>query len=367
MPTQNRQRGSTNDGFQSLIADETKKTSYHDIDATEIQRDTVASASLVLYEAVAAKSAIIGGLVDSYDALTTLQKIPHIKQIAKVMPYVSAGITFIGHFKDNPEHRPLLRIFNSAERTVTDIVSDMSVGAVNFPLLLTAKGSETFLPVMHNVSTAFYNDTSLCLQASNGCGWMTQYQEHLTAGDMAGVYLFSSALAYPGEVLVGVKDTLFNAVNYFGPKQSLSSAELFSGQLQGGGFALPFSTASYVDFCPESFLYRGSSRLPEYVFNNGFKAKGNNTCLYQHVVLHCQDTGYIATSTCKNVAFSFKNKVAGGFVYEILPHKNAIDVPSFLMANYSRGPDIHNALQFVAEKEMSVPHQIKPWHIKGAW
>ena len=120
-----------------------------------------------------------------------------------------------------------------------------------------------------------------------------------------------------------------------------------------------------------SYLYRGDARAPQSIFSGGFTARGSNTDLFMHVNLpsHCDSqSAYISTSTSRKIASGFPGGLeAHGFVYELNPQKNAIDVGKALSAEMSGTMSAKDKTHYHAEKEMAVPEKIKAHHIKGAW
>ena len=115
------------------------------------------------------------------------------------------------------------------------------------------------------------------------------------------------------------------------------------------------------------YLYRGDARAPDTIPPEGFMARGTNTNLLRHLV-DPSTSGFVSTSTSKAVAREFPKSIGTGFVYEINPQKNAIDVVKTFQDMVKVGElepkDIHH---FSHEQEMAIPSQIRRQDIKGAW
>jgi len=98
-------------------------------------------------------------------------------------------------------------------------------------------------------------------------------------------------------------------------------------------------------------LYRESSSLPSDKFLNGFKAKGDNYDLEQHVKYNPKNSGFISTTKIQGF-----NAEYGDYLYVIKWQPNGIDV------NAKLGPHGYSY-----EQEIAVPTQIKNTDIKGAY
>ena len=131
--------------------------------------------------------------------------------------------------------------------------------------------------------------------------------------------------------------------------------------------SLPFVGAFFQDNHLEiTLLYRGDCRAPGTIFCDGFSARGANLDLALHTYGELNDSAHISTTTELAVAkrFSLSGSLGNqGYVYEINPQKNAVDiVQKFAAQNNDYVNEYVNA-----EKEMAVPHKIKNTDIKGAW
>jgi RHS repeat-associated protein len=118
----------------------------------------------------------------------------------------------------------------------------------------------------------------------------------------------------------------------------------------------PFGLCPADDEKPAETVFRGerSSNDPDKVFEQGLQSKGDNMDLLRHTSGNQSDTGYISTSQDKGIAEGFAGK--NGYVYEIETNKG-------INANETLGA----ASPFPEQKEVSVPRQIPPSDIKGAY
>ncbi|WP_407078584.1 RHS repeat-associated core domain-containing protein [Xenorhabdus bovienii] len=112
--------------------------------------------------------------------------------------------------------------------------------------------------------------------------------------------------------------------------------------------------------CDEILTYRGDTRHPDEIFNDGFKPWGTSKDLYKHT-MDAQDppSYFISTTTSPGVAAEFGSEfyTGKGFVYAIKDKKGAgIDVNATL----GRGHD------FAKEVEIAYPGGIAPEKILGA-
>ncbi len=130
---------------------------------------------------------------------------------------------------------------------------------------------------------------------------------------------------------------------------------------------------------PTRYLYRGTISTPHQKFAEGFTARGTNPDLLLHVrpggswniygnYVANSDSVYISTSTSKQVGMFFpfgEARIKNGqtYLYQINPQPTAVDM--LPVANLI--DDAEYVKQIKAEKEMGVPHKIKPQDIKGAW
>lgn len=125
-------------------------------------------------------------------------------------------------------------------------------------------------------------------------------------------------------------------------------------------------------------LFRGDSRAPSKIFPKGFYAHGKDLDLLSHVfpgVCWSDTSGFVATSTCKDVAstFAVTASITNGnehkaFIYEVNPQKSAIDVSKTLKKEFDAGKISEASYKGVFdEKEMAIPLKIEKKDIKGAW
>lgn len=99
------------------------------------------------------------------------------------------------------------------------------------------------------------------------------------------------------------------------------------------------------------FVFRGDERRPDVIFNEGFKSKGDNTNLEQHVKYNPDDDAYIGTTKSPKVAASGDY---GEYVYTIKDTKTGKDV------NQEMGPG-----RFSYEQEIAIPYLIPSQNIMG--
>lgn len=116
------------------------------------------------------------------------------------------------------------------------------------------------------------------------------------------------------------------------------------------------STASKVvaNKTPKKFVFRGDSRKPSEIFDNGFKSKGSNMDLPEHAKTNPSNSGYVSTSESPNVAREFADE--GGHVYTIEKPADGVNV------NEALG----SSSPFPAEQEIAVPNEIPSSNIVGA-
>ena len=99
-----------------------------------------------------------------------------------------------------------------------------------------------------------------------------------------------------------------------------------------------------------SFTYRGESRGPQEIFNEGFTARGTSSDLYLHALNNTNPPSmYISTSKSCSVASDFNDNV-----YVVRP-ANGIDVNKILGSN-SPYPN---------EQEIAIPNSIAPGDIRA--
>ena len=106
-----------------------------------------------------------------------------------------------------------------------------------------------------------------------------------------------------------------------------------------------------VGVAPETaFTFRGDTRGPGTIFNEGFSARGSSQDLFAHAVNNTQPaSAYIPTSKSADIAAGFADNV-----YVVRP-RGGLDVNQILG---SRSP-------FPNELEVAVPLRINPTDIRG--
>ncbi|MBO1332570.1 polymorphic toxin-type HINT domain-containing protein [Streptomyces sp. VRA16 Mangrove soil] len=119
-------------------------------------------------------------------------------------------------------------------------------------------------------------------------------------------------------------------------------------------YVLAGATPVLVHNC--NTLYRADTRGPDEIFANGFKPKGDNLDLIQHVLQYRPDSGFVATSRSLAAAQRFaKDAGMEAHIYKI--RGSGIDV------NATLGPTSPHP----HEKEIAVPGIIHPHDIEGVW
>lgn len=124
-----------------------------------------------------------------------------------------------------------------------------------------------------------------------------------------------------------------------------------------------------------SSLYRGAKKLPNKVFNEGFKSHGANTNLVMHVEpkgLHSPDSAYIPTTLnakefAKNYPYFSAEPPKQSFVYEIKTSRQGLYVWHELEKYKSQFKDMKKFEKYLAEKEVAFKSKIYPHEVKGAW
>ena len=117
-----------------------------------------------------------------------------------------------------------------------------------------------------------------------------------------------------------------------------------------------------LGLCGCDVVYRGDSRSPNTIFNEGFSPRGNSTDLYAHALDQTNPpSNFISTSKSQEIGKNFASGQAwgeprNGFMYTIDKPTNGIDVNTTLG---SRSP-------YPFEEEIAIPGKINPSQIKGA-
>ncbi len=175
-------------------------------------------------------------------------------------------------------------------------------------------------------------------------------------------------LLFAGQYLDDESGLAYNRFRYYDPESGnyLSSDPI---GLQGGetpygyvhnpmGWVDPFGLSKCTPNSGGQITYRGDSRSPSTIFNEGFKTLGNSDDLLLHAIDNTNPpSNFISTSTSPDVATNFATGFGtrDGFVYAIKP-KNGIDVNATLG---SKSP-------YPTELEIAVPGGISPKDILGA-
>jgi energy-coupling factor transporter ATP-binding protein EcfA2 len=119
--------------------------------------------------------------------------------------------------------------------------------------------------------------------------------------------------------------------------------------------------------------YRGDKRPPERIFEEGFKARGDNTNLLEHVHGNAKgpikDSAYISTSILEDAASRYPKDFMGrSYIYLLNPACSGVDVNKALVVEIDTGRMLREDVScYLADHEMAIPYQIKKEHIKGAW
>lgn len=119
--------------------------------------------------------------------------------------------------------------------------------------------------------------------------------------------------------------------------------------------------------------YRGDKRPPERIFEEGFKARGDNSNLLEHVHGNAKgpikDSAYISTSILEDAASRYPKDFMGrSYIYLLNPECSAVDVNKALVVEIDAGRMLREDVScYLADHEMAIPYQIKKEHIKGAW
>jgi hypothetical protein len=103
------------------------------------------------------------------------------------------------------------------------------------------------------------------------------------------------------------------------------------------------------------FVFRGDSRAPDVIFNEGLQPRGTNVDLLEYAQYN-EPSIYIPTSTSPNVARGFAKQQGGGYVYTVKTPEGGIDVNAALGW---QSPFKH-------ELEIAIPGGVSPAEILGA-
>ena len=102
-------------------------------------------------------------------------------------------------------------------------------------------------------------------------------------------------------------------------------------------------------------LYRADTRSTADIFSGGFKTKGDNMDIVQHVKMNSPDSGFVATSNSLTSAQNFAAEIRADYIYKLTG--NGIDVNALF------GDDS----PFPWENEIAVPGGVGAGSIEGAW
>ncbi|ACU62217.1 RHS repeat-associated core domain-containing protein [Chitinophaga pinensis] len=227
--------------------------------------------------------------------------------------------------------------------TVTDNVwkqqTDISIhllGAPQTDKQIAAHSAITYqkVPKPDNGSFAFFEFSPELKKANYG-----KYTYTDNNGKQQVQYFSSEELQFRIDEIEAAKQRLNKDIN-------IAAA---SANLVGAGM---LAKAELSSVPKEPYLYRGSMSEPSNKFVNGFKAKGTNYDLWEHLQSNPKNSAYISTTKLKDLAADY-----GYFVYEIRFQKNGIDIN----AKYGTSNKWHY------ENEVSVPDQIKNTDIRGAY
>ncbi len=106
---------------------------------------------------------------------------------------------------------------------------------------------------------------------------------------------------------------------------------------------------------PPRYLFRGDTRTPGVIFQDGFQPRGSNTDLYSYAASNTPSV-YVGTSKSPNVGRVFAQSRKGGYVYTVRDQPLGRDVNAELGA---KSP-------FPSEQEIAVPGGVKVEDIVGA-
>lgn len=102
-------------------------------------------------------------------------------------------------------------------------------------------------------------------------------------------------------------------------------------------------------------VFRADTREPETVFSEGFRAKGGNMDLWEHVNRNPPNSGFVSTTQSWSSAQDFAEEIGADYIYKA--RGSGFDV------NATFGSDS----PYYWENEISVPRLIPPSDIEGAW
>ena len=167
-----------------------------------------------------------------------------------------------------------------------------------------------------------------------------------------------NALDNPEETLEGTVNLIYNASPVGMTNNAINDPKSFGNTLFDGAIVLATHKASAkpspkaspknaaASTTVDDVVYRGDSRPPSQIFEEGFTARGKNMDLTDHAFGYSDDSGYISTSRSKNVATEFAGP--DGYVYKIKKPANGVDV------NQKLG----NNSPFPWERELAIPTKI---------
>ncbi|UUE59858.1 enterotoxin A family protein [Pectobacterium aroidearum] len=108
----------------------------------------------------------------------------------------------------------------------------------------------------------------------------------------------------------------------------------------------------------ETITYRGDSRDPNTIFNEGFQTRGSSNSLELHVADNTSPpSNFISTSKSQDVAAEFGSQfyTENGYIYAVKSN-NGIDVNSVLGRNSPAGHEL----------EVAIPGGVRPGNVLGA-
>ena len=145
------------------------------------------------------------------------------------------------------------------------------------------------------------------------------------------------------------------ALGQLGRVDAQAVARVESGVGANGGVVAGTAGDSLAVVAKPTYVFRGDGRPPAQIFDEGFKASGTNTDLFNHATTNT-NSGLISTSSTPNVAREFADMQVGGYVYTVRKPPQTLDVNATLG---TKSP-------YPQEFEIAVPGVIRPQDILGA-
>jgi hypothetical protein len=162
-----------------------------------------------------------------------------------------------------------------------------------------------------------------------------------------GILFFSRGNKFPATGSAGISPE--EPIKTSAPAEGETSATV-KGAAEGAAGAIGTENAQR----PSGILYRGDGRLPETIFNEGFRARGTSSDLKAYVETN-SPSAFVGTSKSQSIAIEFALEY-DGYVYEIDPRNlPGIDV------NSAHPSNIH-----ATEQEIAMPGGVPRESIIGA-